>query len=134
MTGQQARPGHRRIGHRAQPLRVVVATMPRVGIGPGMVEHELAVGVGLQVAGDGADQGAAVPQGEVLRLPAPVVAQAAVGFHSGQEGVADEGIAAVVQRIPVGGGNGLQGVEEAGGRHGGKDRAGRVRTGLAELA
>lgn len=106
--------------------------MPRVGIGPCMVEDELAMGVGFQVAGDGADQGAAVPQGEVLRLPAPVVAQAAVGFQSGQEGVADEGVAAVVQGIPAGGGNGLQGVEESGGRHEGKDRAGRVRTGLAD--
>jgi len=85
-----------------------------------MVEHELAVGVGLQVAGDGADQAVALPQREVLRLPAPVVAQAAVGFQSGQEGVADERVAAVVQRIPVGGGNGLQGVEETGGEHGGR--------------
>jgi hypothetical protein len=32
--------------------------------------------------------------------------------------VADERILAVVQGVPVGGGNGLQGVEEAGGGHG----------------
>ena len=43
--------------------------MPRVRVGPGMVEHELAMGVGLQVAGDGADQGVVIPQGEVPRLP-----------------------------------------------------------------
>lgn len=34
--------------------------------------------------------------------------------------MADERVAAVVQGIPVGGGNGLQGVEEAGGGHGGR--------------
>ncbi|MNV31850.1 hypothetical protein D3C71_1231720 [compost metagenome] len=91
--------------------------MPRIGIGPGVVEHELTVGIGLQVAGNGADQGITVPEGEVPRLPAPVLAQAAVGFQAGQESVADERVAAVVQGIPVGGGNGLQGVEEAGAGH-----------------
>jgi hypothetical protein len=36
-----------------------------------------------------------------------------------------------VQGIPGGGGNGLQGVEEAGGAHVRKDRAGGMRTVLA---
>lgn len=35
-------------------------------------------------------------------------------FQAREEGVADERVAAVVQGVPVGGGNGLQGVEEAG--------------------
>ncbi|KAG1195015.1 hypothetical protein G6F35_013300 [Rhizopus arrhizus] len=58
--------------------------MPGIGVGPGVVEHEFTVRVGLQVARNGADQGVAFPQGEVLRLPAPVLAQAAVFFQSGQ--------------------------------------------------
>ena len=42
--------------------------------------------------------------------------------------MADEGVLPVVQGIPVGGGDGLQGVEEAGGRHEGRiGQAGRLR-------
>ena len=56
--------------------------MPGIGVGPGMVEHEFAVGVGLQVARNGADQALALPQREVPGLPAPVLAQAAVLFQA----------------------------------------------------
>src|SRR5690606_32778786 len=82
--------------------------------GPGVIEHELAVRVVLQVTGNRADEFVAVvPQREVPGRPAPVLAQAAMRFQPGQEGVADEGVAAVMQAIPLRGGDGFQAVEES---------------------
>ena len=53
---QQARPGHRRVGDRAQPFRVVIQPVLRERMRPGMVEHEFAVRVGLEIARRRGDQ------------------------------------------------------------------------------
>lgn len=94
-AGQQARPGHRRIRHRAQPLREMLQPVPRI--------HEFPMRVVLQVTGEGRQQRTAVPQGEVPRPPTPFRSQAAVFFKTGQKGMAYEGVAAIVQGIPRGG-------------------------------
>jgi len=68
-----------------------------------VIEHELAMRVVLQVTRYRPDQLAALPQGEVAWPPAPFRTQAAVFFQPLQERMTDERVAAVVQRIPVGG-------------------------------
>ena len=98
---QQARAGHRRVGHRAQPLREVVAAVLRIGMRPGVVEHELAVRIGLEVAGRRGDQRVAVPSVRWCGVQPYASAQAAVLLQPGQEGMRDERIASVVQRIPL---------------------------------
>ena len=87
--------------------------MLRVGMGPGMVEHELTVRIALAVSGRGGNQRVAVPQRQVLRLPAIVRAKAAARFQSSQEGMGDKRIAPIVQRIPLLGGNVRQRVDDA---------------------
>ncbi len=110
---QQARAGHGRIGHRAQPLWEVIASIARVRLCPGMIEHELAVRIVLQVRRCRRDQRVAFPQRRVAWRPAPVRAHAAVPFQPGQKCVRDERIAAIVQRVPRGGGNRRQILEQA---------------------
>ena len=87
---QQPRPGHGRVGHGRQPLREIVQPMLRIGMRPGVVEHELAVRVALQVGRRGRDQRIAVPQGQVMRRPAPVGRQPLL---RPAEGMRDEWIA-----------------------------------------
>ena len=97
---QQARAGDGRVGHRAQPLGVVVQPVLRMGMRPGVVEHELAVGVVFQVARRRGDQRVALPQRQVPRRPAPLRAQAAVPLQPLQERMCDEGVRTVVQPVP----------------------------------
>ena len=56
LSRQHAWPGDGRVGHRDQPFREVVQAVAGRKPGPGMVEHELAVRVVLQVARCGGDQ------------------------------------------------------------------------------
>ncbi len=70
--------------------------MPRIRVGPRMVEHELAVSWSSG-SPEWRRPGCCLPEREVPGLPAPVLAQATVLFKPGKEGVADEGVAAVVQ-------------------------------------
>jgi hypothetical protein len=53
-------------------LRIVAAAGALEGVGPAMVEHIFALAVGLQIAGNGAEQGApdAVFQPQMMPLPA----------------------------------------------------------------
>jgi len=51
-----------------------------------VVEHELAVRIRLHVARGRGDQIVAIPQREMQRRPAPVLAQAATGFEAGEKG------------------------------------------------
>ena len=60
-VAQQAGAGHRRVRHPAQPLGEVVLAVAGIGMRPGVVEHELAMGVVLQIARGSGDQGVAVP-------------------------------------------------------------------------
>ncbi|MCW0424999.1 hypothetical protein NB713_002942 [Xanthomonas sacchari] len=117
VAGEQPRPGHRRVGHRAQPLGEVVLAVARVGMRPGMVEHEFAMRVGLHVARRGGDQDVAVPQREVQRRPAPVRAQAAMAFQAGQESMSNKWVAAVMQSVPLHRGHRVEPVQPADGRH-----------------
>ena len=87
--------------------------MLRIGVGPGMVEHKLTVRIALAISRGGGDQRFVVPQRQVLRLPAILRAKAAARFQSSQEGMGDEGIAPIVQRIPLLGGNVRQRVDDA---------------------
>ena len=102
---EQPWPRHRRVGHREQPFRVVVQAVPGIGMGPGVVEHEFAMRVGLEVAGCRSDQPVAVPQGQVPWSPAPVPAQASMALEPFEEGVAEERVASIVQCIPLRGWN-----------------------------
>ena len=73
-----------------------------IGLGPGMVEDELAVRIGLQVAGRDGDAAFAIEQPKVQRLPAEARLQAAAVLQSVNECVADEGVVAS-QCIPFDG-------------------------------
>ncbi|MNO94562.1 hypothetical protein D3C76_861820 [compost metagenome] len=53
---QQPRPGDRTERHRAQQLGVVVDAGTFTGIGPGVIEHVLAVGMPLAITGQRGDQ------------------------------------------------------------------------------
>ena len=100
VTRQQPRPGDGRIRHRAQPLGEILEPVLCVRMRPGVVEDELTMRVLLQVRRRGGDEFIALPQGEVVRRPAPLRPQAAMLLKTGQECMRDEWIAAVVQRIP----------------------------------
>ena len=67
---QQSRPGHRRERHRIKQLRVVAQAVALVGVGPGPVEHVLAVRMVLQVQRTGRQQCLALHHRQELRLPA----------------------------------------------------------------
>ena len=112
-ASQQTWPGDRRVGHAAQPLWEVLQPVPGISIGPGMIEHELAMRVLLQIARRGGDKLFAAPQAQMLGLPAPFRAQAAMLLQSAEEGVADEGVAAVMQAIPLRGAQRCKVVQDA---------------------
>src|SRR3546814_6930576 len=59
------------------------------------------VRVVLEVAGCGGDEAVAFPQRQVAWRPAPRFADAVVAFEAIEESMRDEGIAAVVQRVPI---------------------------------
>ena len=108
---QQPPAGRGGIGHGHHRLRVPGHAGAFTGIGPGPVEDELTVGVGLEVQRHGADQSALVVKGQqVMRQPAEGLADAAVMLQRGQKGVAQEGIALRVEPVPVGGGDGVDAV------------------------
>ncbi|MNV62561.1 hypothetical protein D3C71_1551110 [compost metagenome] len=87
--------------------------MACIRVGPGMIEHEFAVRVLLQVTRRGGDQFVVAPQAQVLGLPAPFRAQAAMLLQPAEKGVADEGVAAVMQAIPLRGAQGCKAGQDA---------------------
>ncbi len=66
----------------------------------------------LEPGGRGGQQALFVMQRENLRLPAVVWADAAGQFQSGEERVADERVATVMQRVPASGGDGRDAVQQ----------------------
>jgi hypothetical protein len=84
---EQARAGYRRVGHGNQPFRVVGLAHAFVGMRPGMVEHEFAVGIGFQVRRCRRHEYFALEQGGMAGCPTPVRAQAAVALESREERV-----------------------------------------------
>src|SRR3546814_9935620 len=83
----------------------LVLPVARIRVRPGVVEYELPVRVVLEVAGCGGDEAVAFPQRQMACRPAPLFADAVVAFEAIEEGVGDERIAAVVERVPCGGGH-----------------------------
>jgi hypothetical protein len=75
-------------------------------------EAELAVGIALQVGRRGGDQLAVIEGQYVARLPAPGWLEASMRFQARQKGVGDEGVAAVVEGVPVGRCDAFQGVQQ----------------------
>jgi len=115
----QARARHGREGDRRQQLRVVAQPVAAVRVGPGPVEHVLAVRVQLQVRGNRSGRRAArVAQQQVPRNPAGFLADTAGQFERAQELVAQERLrrraagASRGQRIPVVGRDTRQIVED----------------------
>ena len=71
-----------------------------VGIGPGMVENELAIGVALFVERHGASQAVTVVNRDMAWQPAEMVANATVALHGMQELVAHERVVIPDKCIP----------------------------------
>ncbi|MNT12898.1 hypothetical protein D3C72_1478450 [compost metagenome] len=62
-----------------------------IGVGPGPVEHVFAIRMHFEVQGQGGGQGFALPQHQVIWLPARIRAGAAGLVQRVQEGVGKEG-------------------------------------------
>ena len=91
---EQARAGDRREGHGGLQLRIIVAAGALIGVGPGMVEDILAVGVGFQIAGHaGGDAACGVLQHEMLRQPAGLPRGRSALFQRVKKGMGDEWVA-----------------------------------------
>jgi hypothetical protein len=88
---QQPRPGHRRERDRVDELGVVVEAVALIGVGPGPVEHVLAVRVVLQVERAGGDELAAALEGEEVRRPAGGADRALRLVQRAQVGERDKG-------------------------------------------
>ncbi len=82
---QKAAPVRRRERHRHLQLRIVVAAGALIGLGPAVVEDVFALRMRFGVAGDGADDRAAVFGDEVHGLPAGAVADRAGQFQRRQK-------------------------------------------------
>ncbi|MCY1222830.1 hypothetical protein D9M72_349350 [compost metagenome] len=102
---EQPRAAHWRERDRRQPFGVVLDAMPGIGIGPGPVEHVLAIRMRLGIERHRRGQPVAGPQRQEARMPAGLGACAAAGMQGMQEGVAQEGRGfglAREQRVPGG--------------------------------
>ncbi len=97
---QQARAGGRGEGHAHRQFRVVRTAEVRVGLGPGEIEDELAVGMGLDEGRRGGRQPRIIVQGEVDRGPAGVWAHAPRVLESRQELMAQKRHLGALQRVP----------------------------------
>jgi hypothetical protein len=110
--GQQTTAGGGGERHAALQLRVVVSAGAVPGVGPGVVEYVLALGVAFQIQRYGADHlgvpnsatliGGAL-QGQVEGLPSGVCGDAAACLQSGEKGVAGKRILPSRAPVPVGG-------------------------------
>ena len=98
MTGRE--------GHGGLQLRIVAAAGALIGVGPGMVEDILAIGVGFQIAGHaGGDAASGVLQDEMLRQPAGSARRRSALFQRVQKGMGGErvGWASLAGRIRAAG-------------------------------
>ena len=83
---EAAATGDRREGHGRQQFRVVGSTRAFIGVGPALVEHELAARVHLGIERHGGAQAAIVAADqEVARDPAGVRRRRAGAFHGFEE-------------------------------------------------
>ena len=86
----QARTGRRRERNRAQELRVIVAPVAPISIGPRPVEHVLTVGMRLDVERHRADERLAAPRRHIAWRPAGFGCRAARLVQGVQKGVGKE--------------------------------------------
>ena len=99
---QQARAARRGEGNGGDQLWVIIDAVALIGLGPGPVENKLAVGVGFDVAGAGADQLILVVYLENNRLPAPGF-ETVVLLQRQQKIVLQERVVGGDQRVPCAG-------------------------------
>ena len=103
-AAEQAGARHRRERNGHLQLGVIVAARLLERIRPAMVEHILAVAVGLRIHRRGGDQRAgAVPQRRVLRQPPGARPGRPAILYRGKKGVADERVVVTGAGIPFGG-------------------------------
>ncbi len=98
---QQARATDRTERHRRQQFGIVGDPGSLAGVGPAVVEHVLAVGVPLAIAGQRRDQPSLLDVQQVLGLPAGMFTQAAAVLQGAEEGVAQKRLPCGHQRIPI---------------------------------
>ncbi|MNT43046.1 hypothetical protein D3C72_1794970 [compost metagenome] len=104
----------RGVGDAAHQFRVVAPAEALVGVGPRPVVREIAERVCAQVQRLRAEQAAVVGvQRDVRRLPAQCRRHRAVALRRRQEGVAEEGRAGDVERVPKVGRNVVDGAVES---------------------
>jgi len=109
---RQAVPGGRGERDGRHQLGIVADARTVRGVGPGPVEDELAVAVGLEVEGHGADEAVVFAREHDPRLAAGALAHAVRGFQRGQEPVLEEWVVLAGQPIPIGGGHGRDAVDD----------------------
>ena len=97
---QQPRPGRGRERRGNHQLRVVLQPVAGIGLRPREIEDVLAVGMRLQPTGSGGRQPLVVAERDDERLPTAASADAAAFGERGQEGVAQERVSRVAERIP----------------------------------
>ncbi len=112
---QQPRAGRGGEGRGDLQLGVIAPAGALEGIGPAVVEDIFALAVALEIGRQRGAQGAlAILDHDGCGLPAAALADVARILQRGQEGVADEGIARGVERVPVGGSEGTDRAAEFG--------------------
>ena len=100
--GQKAHARGRRERRRHDQLGIIRDTGALRGVGPAVVEHELAHAVALEIQRAGGQQPVALVQRQMLGLPARFGAHAGRFFETGQPVPLQERRAAIHQGIPVG--------------------------------
>ena len=100
---QQAWTGDRAVGNSDQQLRIVGHTVLVVGPRPGPVEHEFAVGIQLLITGSDCCQTRCIVNCQMVRFPSRVSGNDSAPLKAFQKGVAEQGVAAMVQLVPCGG-------------------------------
>src|SRR5262249_45929402 len=98
---EEPRPRCRGERYRYGELGIVAAAEPGVSLGPGEVEHELAIGVSLTERGHCRGQSLAVLQGEIAGIPARAEADTTGVLESCEELVTQKRVFVAVQRIPL---------------------------------
>ena len=98
---EEAWPVRRCEGHRDRQLRVITASNPCVGLGPGEVENEFPIRVGFRERRDRPGQPVSVGQSEITRIPTRPGADAMGVLERGEEFMTQERIAVAPERIPL---------------------------------
>ncbi len=99
---QHAGTGGRGIGNGGNQLGKIAQANALPGFLPGMIEHELTIGIELTVQGHGSHQPVLAVQGQVHGKPAEVLTHATMGFHGGEKFMLQEGMIFRYQRVPFG--------------------------------